>query len=93
MYTVDELKQLAQAYIDATGITRSRLGTRAANNDRLFMRLANGFGCTAETAERASWWFARNWPEEAEWPKSIKRPRHGKRVLTAAARPAGREPG
>lgn len=92
MYTVDELNRLRQAYVAATGITLSRLGTRAANNDRLFLRLANGFGCTAETAERASWWFPRNWPEEAQWPKGIKRPRHSKRALTAGrGRPA--EPG
>jgi hypothetical protein len=46
----------------------STLGTRAAGNDKLFLRLFQGFDCTLRTALRASIWFDDNWPADAPWP-------------------------
>jgi len=73
MYTTADLRKLARAYVAGTGTTLSRLGTRAANNDRLFTRLSQGFSCRLDIAERASWWFNANWPETVPWPKDVER--------------------
>lgn len=70
MYTVAELVLLARAYLAATGMAQSTLGKLAAGNDRLFIRLFEGFDCRADNAERASAWFNANagdwWPKEVE---------------------------
>lgn len=68
MYTTAELVLLARAYLAHTGMPPSNLGKLAADNDRLFIRLFEGFDCRADTAERASAWFNAHagewWPEE-----------------------------
>lgn len=73
MYTVSELLDLARTYMAATGTTASRLSKLAANNNRLFERLSEGYDCHADMCERASGWFDKNWPGDLEWPKSVKR--------------------
>lgn len=82
MYTVAELVLLARAYIAATGTSASTLGQKAANNDRVFNRLFEGYDCRAETAERASAWFNEhdgNW-----WPIQVQRRRP---IIGAVAKP------
>lgn len=73
MYTASELVELAHTYMAATGWTASRLSKQAANNNRLFERLAEGFDCHSDMCERASAWFDENWPPELDWPKSVTR--------------------
>jgi hypothetical protein len=73
MYTTAELVELATTYVAATGVTFSRLSKLAANNNRLFERLSEGFDCHADMAERASAWFDENWPEDLAWPKGVTR--------------------
>ena len=73
MYTVAELVELARTYVAATGITFSRLSKLAANNNRLFERLSEGYDCHSEMAERASAWFDEHWPSDLDWPKGITR--------------------
>jgi hypothetical protein len=64
---------LADTYSDATGETLHALGLRASGNAKLFKRLALGLGCTLENAERASRWFADNWPDGVPWPDDVPR--------------------
>lgn len=73
MYTVAELCELAKAYMAGTGVSVSRLSIDAANHNRLFERLLEGYDCRAENAERASNWFNANWPSDVPWPKSVLR--------------------
>lgn len=73
MYTASELVELATTYMAATGWTASRLSKQAANNNRLFERLAEGFDCHSDMCERASNWFDENWPAALEWPTSVTR--------------------
>ena len=75
MYTVSELLELAHAYMAGTGIKASRLSKLAANNNRLFERLGEGFDCHADMVERASQWFDEHWPDNLDWPKSVMRRR------------------
>ena len=75
--TVDELRTLARAYLAAKPeITVTRLGLRAANNDRLFHRLFAGAGCHTRSSEQAGRYFEQNWPEEVDWPLKSRPPRH-----------------
>jgi hypothetical protein len=73
MYTVAELVELARVYMAATGTTASRLSKLAANNNRLFERLSEGYDCHADMVERASGWFDEHWPDDLEWPKGVTR--------------------
>jgi hypothetical protein len=57
----------------ATGTTTSRLSKLAANNNRLFERLGEGFDCHADMVERASAFFDQHWPPEVPWPKGVAR--------------------
>lgn len=56
-----------------TGMTASRLSIIAADHNRLFERLLEGYECRTDIAERASLWFDGNWPEEIPWPKTVRR--------------------
>jgi hypothetical protein len=77
MYTVDQLRVLARAYIDATGIAPSALSraiTGAGNsrfgNSAVIPRLLAGKSCVMEHGEMASRWFEQNWPDDLPWPWS-----------------------
>ena len=75
MYTASELVELATTYMAATKCTSSRLSKLAANNNRLFERLTEGFDCHSDMCERASNWFDKNWPDDLQWPSSVTRRR------------------
>ena len=72
MYTVSELCELARHYMAHTGMTASRLSILAAQHNRLFERLLEGYDCRATFAERASRWFDNHWPDDLPWPKTVK---------------------
>lgn len=75
IYRPHELVILADAYCKATGKHKTALIGELGVNDKLFRRLAAGLGCHSDTLIQASTWFITNWPDEAEWPAQIKRPR------------------
>lgn len=68
MYGPDQLRRLAAAYCAATGNTLSQLGRNAIGNNTIFVRLAQGYGCNARSAEKLSLWLRKNWPEGLAWP-------------------------
>jgi hypothetical protein len=81
--TAAELLALARAYSDATGLALTTIGQRACpsskdgskgGNDKLFVRIAAGRGCNSVSLERASRWFTENWPQDAAWPQTVRRP-------------------
>jgi hypothetical protein len=47
------------------------LGTRVGDNWKLFTRLADGFGCSAKGAEKATAFFVQAWPDTLPWPKNV----------------------
>jgi hypothetical protein len=67
----EDLLKLADAYGEATGLTRTGVGRRAVGNDKAFIRCAEGQGVHMRTAERAAQWFGKNWPENATWPDDV----------------------
>jgi hypothetical protein len=72
-FTTKQLCILAETYCAATGKPLSALSDEITDkkNHKLFSRLIDGQTCTAENAERASLWFAENWPADLRWPKGV----------------------
>jgi hypothetical protein len=75
MHTADELRILARAYIEATGIAETSLSRTITNSDRpragnsmLITRLLAGQSCGMKLGEMASDWFDTNWPADVERP-------------------------
>ena len=73
MYTTSELCILATAFMHRTGWSAWRLSCEAANHNRLFERLFEGYDCTAGICERVSDWFDANWPSDEPWPQGVVR--------------------
>jgi hypothetical protein len=73
MLSADQLLKLAEAYQRASGLTLSAISKRAlgTTNEKTFVRLGQGFGCTSKTIDRAARWFAENWPQGVDWPKGV----------------------
>lgn len=71
VFTMSQLLSLARAYSSATGVEFKTLGSRAADNWKLFTRLAEGHGCSAKGAEAATAWFIDAWPDSVPWPEDI----------------------
>lgn len=90
MFSTADLTLLACAYCAGTGVFPSRLGAIACANNLLFIRLMEGKGCRASTAERASRWFIENWPPNVPWPDSIPVPDGLTLVPPAPPLPKGR---
>ena len=75
MYSADQLRIIAQAYIDGTGISPATLGAYIADNEKLIIGLLAGRDCLTRQAGLASDWFSLNWPPwaDSKWPAEIRR--------------------
>jgi hypothetical protein len=74
-FTTAQLRILAERYCDATkrspyAVSGLIFGDR---NRKVISRLLDGGGCSAESLEQASEWFAGNWPDNTPWPISASR--------------------
>lgn len=72
---IRHLIDLANRYCAATGKTRIALSKRVFNDGKVLDNLVDGKDITIGRFERAMRWFSENWPEGAEWPKHINRPK------------------
>jgi len=71
MFTAAQTLTLAQAYGAATGMSLYRVGIAACNNNKIFRRMEDGFGCHTGSLERAGAFFVEHWPEDTPWPASV----------------------
>ena len=71
----DKLLALLDRYCAATGRSEARVATLIQNAGHFFLSVRSGAGFTVRTYERALHWFSQNWPEGAEWPTGVERPR------------------
>lgn len=71
----DKLICVADAYATARGLSRSRVSTIVFNAGMALDRIASGRDLNTGNWERAMRWFSENWPEGAEWPVAVERPR------------------
>lgn len=76
-FSTDQLRALARTYCDGTRIKPDALSGKVftQNNRKLFPRLLAGADCRASNAQRASRWFAENWPADVPWPDNVPAPK------------------
>lgn len=68
-----KLITVADAYAKARKLSRARVSTIVFNAGLALDRIAAGKDLTTGNWERAMRWFHENWPEGAEWPRSVER--------------------
>jgi hypothetical protein len=90
VFTMDHLRSLARVYSEATGVELKTLGSRAADNWKLFTRLDEGFGCSAKGAEASTRFFINAWPDLLPWPAEVPDLRPAERRQAAAMAQARR---
>ncbi len=76
MLSADQLLILAIAYQEATGAHLRHISQLATQtkNDKTFLRLQEGKGCSTRTINQAARWFVANWPEGLAWPSGVPAP-------------------
>lgn len=72
----EQLLTVADAYLAAGKISRTRLSTIIFNGGLALDRIAAGGDLNTGTFEKAMQWFSTNWPEGVSWPENIDRPPH-----------------
>jgi hypothetical protein len=74
-FSIAQLRILAERYCDATHQTPHAVSGLifGRHNQKMIARLLDGGGCSAESLEQASEWFAANWPADRPWPISASR--------------------
>lgn len=72
----EQLVTIADAYGALRKIGRQRVSTLVLNRGATLDALAEGrVDVNTGTFEKAMRWFADNWPDDADWPENIDRPR------------------
>ena len=57
-----------------TDRSEATISDKIVGHVRLFLRLKDGGGCTAQTYQNVMDWFFENWPADREWPAVVPRP-------------------
>ena len=71
----ENLRTLSQAYLARRPYAATTLWARATKEARFMDRLEGGKTFTVRKYDRTVQWFSNNWPEGAEWPESVPRPK------------------
>lgn len=74
MSAIEDLLELSRAYIQAAGVEPSTLSSRMFNDGKKLAAIEAGRDIQVMRYERAMQWLSDNWPEGADWPRSIPRP-------------------
>ena len=80
MLSPAEILKLARLYGAAEGVALSTVGRRAANNNKLFRRISEGFGVSTRTLAKLETFFRANWPDNAPWPPDVLPPLRKRRT-------------
>lgn len=78
------LKDLTDAFTEATDMSVATIGKRALNDNTFFQRVAAGDGFTLKTFDRVIRWFSDQWPAGTRWPADAARrpaPSHEREVV------------
>ncbi|MCO6410072.1 hypothetical protein [Hoeflea alexandrii] len=63
------------AFVDATGVGEGTLSDRLLNGGGRMKRIRAGSDIATGTFERVMRWLSDNWPDGAEWPEGVDRPK------------------
>lgn len=76
MRMTDQLLMVAGAYCKARSLSLARVSVLVFNDGKKLDGIANkGVDLSTGKFEHAMQWFSTNWPDGAEWPSKIDRPR------------------
>jgi hypothetical protein len=71
----NHLLTLSDRFCAAEGLSEATVGRLCAADGRFFPRIREGKTFTAKKYDEVVGWFAKNWPDGAEWPVAVSRPR------------------
>jgi hypothetical protein len=74
MLDVRTLLFLSEEFSRLTGVKENTLSSRIFADSKKLPALRNGADITTGRFNTAFQWFSENWPSDAEWPESIRRP-------------------
>lgn len=64
----------ADAFCEATGMSKSRLSTIVLSGGKRLAMIEQGGDLGTERFEAAMLWLSSNWPAGLDWPEGIDRP-------------------
>jgi hypothetical protein len=76
------LRALVTAFVAKSGISPTETWRKAARDGHFLARVESGGGFTVRNYDSIVQWFSDNWPDGAEWPSNVSRP---KRIVIEAA--------
>lgn len=69
------LLTLSERFRAARELGETTVGRLCAADGRFFSRIREGKTFTAKKYDEVVAWFSRNWPDGAEWPETVNRPK------------------
>ena len=72
---VSHLLTLSERFRSARELGETTLGRLCAADGRFFSRIREGKTFTAKKYDEVVVWFSINWPDGAEWPETVNRPK------------------
>ena len=72
--SIEDFIALVEAYKRATGLAEATISTRVLHDGKRIELIRGGRDVGARRLIEARDWFARNWPENAVWPRRVERP-------------------
>lgn len=81
------------AFVAHSGLAESTLSDRLLKSGSRFRRIRESSDISTATFERVMRWLSDNWPEGAEWPSDVERPKpiEGRAAEAAPAIPEAAE--
>lgn len=70
----DGIIHLANELAAHENVTHWAISSRIFGKGNFFQKIMDGGDCYQSSADRASRWFAENWPDDLPWPDAIDRP-------------------
>lgn len=75
-YRIDEFAIVARAFAAARGVSIARASHLIfQDGQKLGAILDKGADLTSRRLDTAIWWISDNWPDGADWPAGVARPR------------------
>lgn len=75
MFEIAHLLMLADEFERVTRLSDTTLSSRMFKDSKKLAALRSGSDITTVRFNDAVMWFSENWPEGAEWPSGMARPR------------------
>lgn len=74
MLNINHLLTVADEYSRAANVEDKTVSSRVFNDGKKLSAIRCGSDITVGRYNAALSWFAENWPDGAEWPRSVPRP-------------------